>query len=150
VKLSVVSRILDAADNINLADIREPESNIKEGEKEVGVLSIDLKKLHGYSFALSEKIKLAKKKYVKKGLHCLSDNLLKENGCSGLEDLLIELEDYERDYSRANDLFWAEVREVYRLKNVETIGIRAGWKVVKIIDKCLACEKKDGCILRSC
>lgn len=51
-----------------------------------------------------------------------------------------------------NDFFWGSIRRRLNLTDVNEIGIRRGWKIVKINEEappdCRTCEKKDTCPIK--
>jgi hypothetical protein len=102
-------------------------SKLKEGEKVIGELPDDLKRL--YSLIVQEKAKFAEKEALIDSLEAHSE----ARPLTAAEEESIRMLEHEANKCQLlSDIFWHEVRSQMSVVSTPSIGIRENWQLVSM------------------
>lgn len=106
---------------------KQEPTPVEEGEKIVGIVPLDLRKVYAYNGALVDEVNERIEKHVE--LH-RSDHH-KNGDCKKFHE---EVEALREEARILNTLFWKSLRSELGLQG-KSIGVRAGWRVVILSKK---------------
>jgi len=106
---------------------QEPKEKLGEGEEVIGEVSIDLRKLYAYRGLLIDKIKVLGEQHDK-------DHKSLDHTRRMCEEFNVSLSVITDEVEVTGKALWQEIRSESKV-NFNGIGIRKGWKVVKLPEK---------------
>ena len=134
----LLKKILNEAAEVSLRDVKSPDHEVEQGEKVIGVLSDDLRRLYVLMTDAAERLESVSQKAAAWLKSFEGEERPKDEDQRRKEEFFLA----ENEHSTIKACFWGSVRdELPEVAGEENIGLRARWQVV-VIDQRVRVKKE--------
>lgn len=125
-------KVLARVNEVSLKDVRSPDFKVEPGEKVVGVLPDDLKKLYMVMDELIKKVNsLNKQGHELYG--SLTEKETTEKTLKEASQLYRKLQLENGDHAMLEECFWASIRRhLPETADISNLGLRENWQIVEV------------------
>ena len=125
-------KVLARANEASLKDARSPDFKVKPGEKVVGVLPDDLKKLYMLMDQTAKKVNSLNEQGMKL-YGSLPEKEMLEKTTKEASQLYRNLQLENSDHAMLEECFWTSIRRhLPETADISNLGLRENWQIVEV------------------